>query len=93
MVLVIAKAAYLELCGGKNLYKLAVPVSQLEFSSTLDLLLNYESSHLRRPALRRSEADQVYLLSPLLLPHLRLHLPRLRSPDLGRRPAERAWVP
>lgn len=58
LVLVIAKAAYLELCGGENLYKLAAPVSQPEFSSTLRLLLDYESSHLRRPAPRRSEEDQ-----------------------------------
>ena len=48
VVLVIAKAAYLELCGGENLYKLAVPVSRVEFSATLRLLLDYESSHLRR---------------------------------------------
>lgn len=58
VVLVIAKAAYLELCGGENLYKLAVPISRPEFSSTLRLLLDYESSHLRRPAPQRSEADQ-----------------------------------
>lgn len=58
VVLVVAKAAYLELCGGENLYKLAVPVSRLEFSATLRLLLDYESSRLRRPAPRRSEEDQ-----------------------------------
>ena len=40
VVLVIAKAAYLELCGGENLYKLAVPVSRVEFSATLRLLLD-----------------------------------------------------
>lgn len=58
VVLVIAKAAYLELCGGENLYKLAVPISQIEFSSTLRLLLDYESSHLRRSAPRRGEEAQ-----------------------------------
>lgn len=61
LVLVIAKAAYLELCGGENLYKLANPISRPEFSSTLRLLLDYESSHLRRPASRRSEEDQALI--------------------------------
>lgn len=61
VVLVIAKAAYLELCGGENLCKLAVPVSRLEFSSSLRLLLDYEASRLRRPAPRRSEADQALI--------------------------------
>lgn len=55
VVLVIAKAAYLELCGGENLYKLAVPINHLEFSSTLRLLLDYERSHLRHPVSKRDE--------------------------------------
>ncbi len=55
VVLVIAKAAYLELCGGENLYKLAVPINRREFSSTLRLLLDYERSHLRHPVPRRDE--------------------------------------
>lgn len=56
LVLVVARAAYLELCGGENLCKLAAPVSPPEFSSTLRLLLDRAPA--LRPASRRSEADR-----------------------------------
>ena len=59
VVLVIAKAAYPELCGGENLYKLAAPVSRPEFASTLRLLLDRAPAP--RPASRRNEEDQALI--------------------------------
>ena len=56
VVLVVAKAAYLELCGGENLYKLAAPLSPSEFSATLRLLLDRAPAP--RPASRRDEDAQ-----------------------------------
>jgi len=58
VVLVIARAGYLELCGGENLYKLASPISPPEFFATLRTLLELEEARLRRPAPRRKEEDQ-----------------------------------
>ena len=52
----VAKAAYLELCGGENLYKLAAPLSPSEFSATLRLLLDRAPAP--RPASRRDEDAQ-----------------------------------
>lgn len=54
-VLVMARASYLELCGGENLYKLPLPVSRAEFLASLRLLLDFERAHLRRPASQRGE--------------------------------------
>lgn len=59
LVLIIAKAAYLELCGGENLFKLAAPVSRPEFASTLRLMLDRTPTP--RPAPRRNEADQALI--------------------------------
>lgn len=59
VVLVVAKAAYLDLCGGENLYKLAAPVSPPEFASTLRLLL--DRVPVQRPASRRNEEDQALI--------------------------------
>nr|WP_325182182.1 ANTAR domain-containing protein [uncultured Oscillibacter sp.] len=59
LVLVAAQAACLELCGGENLYKLAVPVSPPEFAATLRLLLDRAPAP--RPASRRNEADQALI--------------------------------
>lgn len=56
VVLVVAKATYLELCGGENLYKLTAPLSRPEFSSTLRLLLDRALTP--RPAPRRDEDAQ-----------------------------------
>lgn len=58
VLLVAAKPNYLELCGGENLYKLAAPISQPDFFATVRLLLDLETSRLRRPASRRTEEDQ-----------------------------------
>ena len=58
VLMVVDKAAWLELCGGENLYKLAVPVSRAEFFATLRLLLDMEVKHLRHPPSRRSEEEQ-----------------------------------
>ena len=58
VLMVIAKASWLELCGGENLYKLAVPVSRAEFFATLRLLLDFEAKHLRHPPSRRGEEEQ-----------------------------------
>lgn len=58
VLLVIAKAAYLELCGGENLYKLPAPIVPPDFFATLRLLLDLEETRLRRPAPRRQEEDQ-----------------------------------
>lgn len=58
VVLVTAKAPCLELCGGENLYKLAAPISRPDFFSTLELLLDFEASHLRRHASRRPEEEE-----------------------------------
>lgn len=58
VLLVLAKASYLELCGGENLYKLALPVTRADFFASLQLLLDFESTHLRRPASRRKEEEQ-----------------------------------
>ena len=61
VVLVVAKAAYLELCGGENLYKLPAPVSKPDLLSTMRLLLDFEASHLRRPAPQRQGEDEVLI--------------------------------
>ncbi len=58
VVLVIARAGYLELCGGENLYKLASPVSRPEFFATVRMLLELEETRLRRSAPRRGEEEQ-----------------------------------
>ena len=58
VLMVVAKAAWLELCGGENLYKLAVPVSRSEFFATLRLLMDVETKHLRHPPSRRGEDEQ-----------------------------------
>ena len=58
VLMVIAKAAWLELCGGENLYKLAVPVSRAEFFATVRLLMDVEIKHLRHPPSRRGEDEQ-----------------------------------
>lgn len=55
VLLVIAKASYLDLCGGENLYKLPLPASHAEFTASLGLLLDFESTHLRHPASGRGE--------------------------------------
>ena len=57
-VMVVAKASYLDLCGGENLFKLPVPASRAEFAATLGLLLDFEAAHLRHPVSRRREEDQ-----------------------------------
>lgn len=57
-LLVLAKASYLELCGGENLYKLALPVTRADFFASLGLLMDFESRHPRRPAPRRKEEEQ-----------------------------------
>ena len=57
-VMVVAKAAHLELCGGENLFKLPVPATRAEFAATLGLLLDFEAAHLRHPAGRRREEEQ-----------------------------------
>ena len=57
-VMVVAKASYLDLCGGENLFKLPVPASRAEFAATLGLLLDFEKAHLRHPVSRRREEDQ-----------------------------------
>ena len=58
VLLVAAKAAWLELCGGENLYKLAVPASRSEFFATLHLLLDVEAKRLRHPPSRRGEDEE-----------------------------------
>lgn len=57
-VMVAAKASYLELCGGENLFKLPLPASRAEFSATLGLLLDFEAAHLRHPASKRREEER-----------------------------------
>ena len=58
VLMVVAKASWLELCGGENLYKLAVPVSRSEFFATLHILLDVETKRMRRPPSRRKEEEQ-----------------------------------
>ncbi len=58
VLMVVAKAPYLELCGGENLYKLAVPASRADFFATLHLLMDAETANLRRPPSRRREEEQ-----------------------------------
>ena len=43
VLLVIARASYLDLCGGENLYKLPLPASHAEFMASLRLLLDFEA--------------------------------------------------
>ena len=43
-VMAVAKASYLELCGGENLFKLPVPASRAEFIATLNLMLDFEAA-------------------------------------------------
>ncbi len=57
-LMVMAKGACLELCGGENLYKLPTPASRGDFFAALNVLLEFESSRLRRPASQRREEEQ-----------------------------------
>ncbi len=57
-VMAVAKASYLELCGGENLFKLPVPASRAEFIATLNLMLDFEAAHLRHPASGRREEER-----------------------------------
>lgn len=57
-VLTVAKASFLELCGGENLFKLPVPASRSEFFAALGLMLDFEAAHLRHPVSQRREEDQ-----------------------------------
>lgn len=57
-VMAVAKASLLELCSGENLFKLPVPASRSEFFSTLDLMLDFEATHLRHPVSCRREEEQ-----------------------------------
>jgi response regulator NasT len=61
VVLVMAKAVYLDLCGGENLYKLPLPTSRAEFLSSLRMLLNLESLYLCHPASRRGEEERTLI--------------------------------
>ena len=58
VLLVIARASYLDLCGGENLYKLPLPASHAEFMASLRLLLDFESTHLCHPISGRGEEAQ-----------------------------------
>lgn len=56
-LLVLARAVYLDLCGGENLYKLSLPASRAELLASLRLLLDAESGRLHRPVPRRKEEE------------------------------------
>lgn len=56
-LLVLAKAAYLDLCGGENLYKLPLPASRAELLASLHMLLNAEGHRLYHPVSRRKEEE------------------------------------
>lgn len=58
VLLVIARASYLDLCGGENLYKLPLPATHAEFMASLRLLWDFESTHLRHPVSGRGEEAQ-----------------------------------
>ncbi len=57
-VMVVAKAAMLELCGGENLFKLPVPASRSEFLAALRLLTDFKAARLNHPKSRRPEEEQ-----------------------------------
>ncbi len=58
VLMVVAGGPYLELCGGENLCKLAVPASRADFCATLHLLMDLETASLRHPPSRRREEEQ-----------------------------------
>ncbi|MCI8398366.1 MAG: ANTAR domain-containing protein [Oscillibacter sp.] len=58
VVMVLAKADCLELCGGENLFKLPAPAPRSDFFATLETLADLEATRLHRPASQRREEEQ-----------------------------------
>ena len=58
VLLVLSSAVNLDLCEGENLFKLPTPVARSDFFSTLEMLREFERSHLHHPPPKRPEEDQ-----------------------------------
>ena len=61
-LLVVSSAVNLDFCEGENLYKLPTPAPRSDFFASLELLMQFEAKHLRRPAPQRREEDQKLIL-------------------------------
>ena len=94
VLLVIARASYLDLCGGENLYKLPLPATHAEFMASLRLLLDFESTHLRHPVSGSGEEAQQLLMDVNRMSEEEAHrFLQRRAMDSGMKLAEAArWV-
>lgn len=57
-VLTVTAPAYLDLCGGENLFKLATPVHRADFFASLELIRQFEEKNLRPMLSSRHESEQ-----------------------------------
>lgn len=58
VLMVVSSAANLDLCEGENLYKLPTPAARSDFFATLDLLRQFEESHLHHAPPKRGAEEQ-----------------------------------
>lgn len=100
VLLAVTTPAYLSMCSGENLYKLATPVSRADFFSSLRVIRQLEEKDLRPPVLRRRENEQSIILraKELLMGVNRMtegeahRFLQKRSMDTGLRMAETAQL-
>ena len=62
VLLAVSSAVNLDFCEGENLYKLPTPAPRSDFFASLEVLMQFEAKHLRRPAPQRREAEQKLIL-------------------------------